>query len=243
MGMATYRIGCAGWAIPKAHESEFPTDGSHLERYAARFPAVEINSSFYRPHQPATYARWADTVPSDFRFSAKIHRAITHEQRLVAADVLLDVFLSEVTSLGSKLGCLLVQLPPSLAHDPATAESFFEDLRARYVGAVVIEPRHPSWFTTRVAAQLHAYRVGQVGADPAVVPAAAEPAGWMELIYIRLHGSPEIYYSAYDEPYLDRLAERMRAYAGRADEVWCIFDNTARFAATPNALGLMGRVA
>ena len=241
--MAAYRVGCAGWAIPKAHSSEFPVEGSHLERYAARFPVVEINSSFYRLHQPATYARWADSVPPDFLFSAKIPRAITHEQRLVAADVLLDVYLEEVTCLGPKLGCLLVQLPPSLAYDRPIAESFFADLRARHDGAVVIEPRHPSWFTKAVVAQLCAYRVGQVAADPAVVPAAAEPAGWPELVYVRLHGSPEIYYSSYDEPYLDRLAERMREYATGAEEIWCIFDNTARFAATPNAIGLIARLA
>lgn len=241
--MPTYRIGCAGWAIPKAHRSEFPVEGSHLQRYAARFSAVEINSSFYRPHERATYARWADSVPIDFCFSAKTPRAITHEQRLVAADVLLEVFLSEVTCLGDRLGCLLVQLPPSLAYDQAASEWFFADLRAQYDGAVVIEPRHPSWFTTKVASQLRRYRVGQVAADPACVPSASEPGGWEQLIYVRLHGSPEIYYSAYDEPYLDRLAERMRAYAARADEVWCIFDNTARFAATPNALGLINRLA
>jgi uncharacterized protein YecE (DUF72 family) len=240
--MATYRIGCAGWAIPKAHKAEFPVEGSHLQRYAARFPVVEINSSFYRLHQPATYARWAESVPPEFRFSAKIPRAITHEQRLVAADVLIDVFLDEVICLGSKLGCLLVQLPPSLAYDRPSADAFLADLRERYHGPVVIEPRHPSWFTKEVVARLHARRVGQVAADPACVPAAAEPAGWPELIYVRLHGSPDIYYSAYDEPYLDHLAQRMRAYAARADEVWCIFDNTARFAATPNALGLIRRL-
>ncbi|MBW8861768.1 MAG: DUF72 domain-containing protein, partial [Acidobacteria bacterium] len=63
-----------------------------------------------------------------------------------------------------------------------------------------------------------------------------------EIAYVRLHGSPEIYYSNYDEPYLDRLAARMREYATRARDVWCIFDNTARFAATPNALSLLGRL-
>jgi uncharacterized protein YecE (DUF72 family) len=238
-----YRIGTAGWAIPKAHVSEFPSHGSHLERYAARFSAVEINSSFYRSHQPATYARWAASVPGDLRFSAKVPKAITHDQRLVAADVMLDVFLSEVTCLGPKLGCLLVQLPPSLTYDRPVAEEFFRDLRAQYSGSVVIEPRHPSWFTPEVTARLSAHRIGQVAADPACVPAAAEPAGWPELVYVRLHGSPEIYYSTYDDAYLDRLARRLRALASTAREVWCIFDNTALFAATPNALGLIERLA
>lgn len=240
--MREYRIGCAGWAIPKAHKPEFPDNGSHLERYAARFSAVEINSSFYKPHRPATYSRWAASVPNDFRFSAKVPKTITHKQRLVDADALLDAFLREVTCLGRKLGCLLVQLPPSLAYHAPTVEHFFESVRARHDGPLVVEPRHESWFTPDVATRLYAHRVGQVAADPAVVPAAAEPAGWPEVIYVRLHGSPDVYYSTYDEPYLDRLAERMREYATRAREAWCIFDNTALFAATPNALSLAGRL-
>jgi len=240
--VTAYQVGCAGWAIPKAHKSEFPADGSHLQRYAARFPAVEINSSFYQPHRPATWSRWAESVPDDFRFSAKVPKVITHKQRLSNAAALLDTFLSEVTCLGPKLGCLLVQLPPSLVYDAPTVESFFEDFRSRYQGAVVVEPRHASWFVPDVGARLYAFRMVQVAADPAVVPEAAAPAGWPEIVYVRLHGSPEIYYSNYDEPYLDRLAARMRDYATRARDVWCIFDNTARFAATPNALSLLGRL-
>src|SRR4051812_49404270 len=133
--MAAYRIGCAGWALPRPYQSEFPAAGTHLARYARGFTAAEIKSRFFWPPQTATYARWADSVPAGFRFSVKVPRAITHDQRLVATDVMLDVFLSEATALGDKLGCLLVQLPPSLAYDAATAESFFSDVRAQYDGA------------------------------------------------------------------------------------------------------------
>ncbi len=52
------RIGTAGWAIRREYQGSFPGESSHLARYAARLDAVEINSSFYRPHKPATYARW-----------------------------------------------------------------------------------------------------------------------------------------------------------------------------------------
>src|ERR1044071_6345908 len=117
-------VGCAGWSLPKAMADRFPATGSHLARYAARFPAVEINSSFYRPHRPATYARLAASVPPGFRFSVKLPRAITHERRLVGPSPRLDAFLAEATALGPALGCLLVQLPPSLAFDAPTADAF-----------------------------------------------------------------------------------------------------------------------
>jgi uncharacterized protein YecE (DUF72 family) len=240
--MVAYRIGTAGWSLSRAVQEAMPKDGTHLQRYADRFTAVEINSSFYRAHRRATYERWAGSVPPDFRFAVKVPRAITHEQRLVATDVLLDVFLSEATSLGNTLGALLVQLPPSLAYDVEAAHVFFDDVRARYGGVVTLEPRHASWFTDAVESLLRRYRIVRVAADPALVPAAAKPGGWPEIAYFRLHGSPDMYYSSYEDPYLDQLAERVREAAAHAREVWCIFDNTTLGAAVPNALGLLARL-
>src|SRR5947209_14478083 len=106
------RVGCAGWSIPREHAGRFPAGGSHLLRYAERFPAVEINTSFYRPHLPSTYARWAADTPEGFRFSVKVPKEITHEKRLVGVDDPLDRFLDETAALGAKRGPLLVQLPP-----------------------------------------------------------------------------------------------------------------------------------
>jgi uncharacterized protein YecE (DUF72 family) len=235
------RVGCAGWSIPKAHADRFPAVGSHLTRHAARLPAVEINSSFYRPHRPATYARWAAGVPDAFRFAVKVPRDITHVRRLKDATEPLARFLAEATTLGPKLGPLLVQLPPSLTFSAGTVGRFFTALRERFAGAVVLEPRHPSWFTAEGERLLESFRVARVAADPAVVPAAGEPGGWEGLAYYRLHGSPKVYYSDYAPAHLDTLAERIRTAASGA-EVWCVFDNTAEFAATANALDLLARL-
>ena len=125
---STIRVGCAGWSLPKEYSDRFPAEGTHLTRYAARFPAVEINSSFYRPHRPATYSRWAASVPADFRFSVKVPKVATHERRLVDVDDVLDSFLAEATQLGDRLGPLLVQLPPSLTFSAEIADGFFAAL-------------------------------------------------------------------------------------------------------------------
>ena len=239
---ATVRVGCAGWSLPKAHAGHFPPEGSHLSRYAGRLPAVEINSSFYRPHRPATYARWAASVPDDFRFSVKVPKRATHELRLVAADPVLDCFLPEVAELGQKLGPLLVQLPPSLAFSAPVANAFFTAFRDRFAGDVAVEPRHPSWFDGEADRLLAGFRLARAAADPAVVPVAAEPGGWGGLVYYRLHGSPKVYYSAYPDEYLKALAGRLVAASGQAS-VWCIFDNTAAGAATANALDVLSRLA
>ena len=87
------------------------------------------------------------SVPDDFRFSVKLPRAITHQQRLAGDAGLLDEFLAQAASLGEKLGCLLVQLPSSLAFDAALVRDFLQRLRGRHSGPVALEPHHASWFT------------------------------------------------------------------------------------------------
>ncbi|MFL6262840.1 MAG: DUF72 domain-containing protein [Thermoanaerobaculia bacterium] len=232
------RIGCAGWSLPRAEQPRFAEAGSHLERYASRFDAVEINSSFHRPHRPATYARWSASVPSSFRFSVKLPKTITHGQRLQETGGLLGDFLAEAAGLGDKLGCLLVQLSPSLGFDPAVASRFFEDLRARSSVPVACEPRHPDWFSPQAGDLLRELGVARVAADPARVPEAGEPGGWPGHSYYRLHGSPSMYYSAYSGEYLAALAARLQTDAAAGRTVWCIFDNTTLGAATSNALDL-----
>src|SRR5579872_996471 len=130
-------IGTAGCPLPAEYGGEFPGAGTHLMRYGRRFGAVEINSSFYRPHRAATYGRWAASVPSNFRFAVKVPREITHRLRLVDTAAPLERFLAEAAMLKEKLGPLLVQLPPSLPFDPRTAEAFFAGLRERFTGSVV----------------------------------------------------------------------------------------------------------
>jgi uncharacterized protein YecE (DUF72 family) len=237
-GRGAHLIGCAGWSLHKDAAAAFPEQGSHLERYAAVFPAVEINSSFYRPHQPSTYARWAASVPPGFRFSVKLPRTISHEARLRDADELLDRFAGEVNHLGGKLGCVLVQLPPKGVFDEDAARDFFPRLRARVGCMLALEGRHPTWFSDAATEVLREHGVTRVVADPPAgqpgphVPTAS--AG-----YLRLHGTPRIYYSSYPPGFLREAERRIALITAGGADCWCIFDNTAAFAAVPNALEVM----
>jgi uncharacterized protein YecE (DUF72 family) len=235
---ASLRIGTAGWSVPSAYAAEIPPGGSHLERYARRLDAVEINSSFYRPHQRKTYERWADSTPADFRFAVKVPKAMTHERRLSDCGALLDRFVGEVTGLGDKLGVLLVQLPPKSAFDEQVADDFFRELRTRIDAPVACEPRHASWFTPQVDDWLAGRRIARVAADPAKPDGAGAPGGWRGLAYYRQHGAPRIYYSDYDAAALAALTRRLDAERARGIPTWCIFDNTASGAALGNALTL-----
>jgi uncharacterized protein YecE (DUF72 family) len=228
-------IGTAGWNIPRAHKERFPLDGSGLQRYSARLNAAEINTSFYRPHAPAIYERWAAAVPPGFRFSVKIPKVITHERALLRAREPLDRFLGEIAGLGRKLGPLLIQLPPSHAFDPRRTARFFELLRGRHEGGVVCEPRHQTWTSDAATRLFVKFRIARVAADPPRAAGLEAPGGWPGLIYYRWHGSPRPYFSPYSLEQLRVLAVKL---SGEQVHSWCIFDNTGSGSAAGNALDL-----
>jgi uncharacterized protein YecE (DUF72 family) len=233
------RIGTAAWGIPQRSKHSFPKTGSQLQRYARRFTAVEINSSFHKHHSETIYARWAQSVGKDFRFACKLPRALTHEGALhAAAGGVLNRFLAEIAGLGNKLSVLIAQLPPGLAFDRRSAGRFFAHLRRRIPKrvALVCEPRHPSWGTPEVDDFLKQRGIGRVAADPARWVAAAHPGGHADLRYFRLHGSPRIYFSDYDAKRLNAFRTELESAARTSKSVWCIFDNTAHGHATDNAL-------
>lgn len=235
-------VGCAGWSILSAHAAAFEAGGSQLERYASVFNGVEINSSFYRPHRPSTYARWATSVPASFRFAVKMPRTISHLARLRDCRTLLEAFLGEIGSLENKLGCLLLQLPPTLAWEPSVALPFFDLLRRLHAGPVACEPRHASWFHPGTSRALRDRGIARVAADPARFPRAAVPAGNPSLQYLRLHGSPRIYYDAYPDALLQRLPLWLQRPNRQTVQRWCIFDNTALGHAVGNALTVRNRL-
>lgn len=235
-------IGTAGWSLPLREQPHFPGQGSHLERYARVLDAVEINSTFHRPHRASTFERWRASVPGGFRFSVKLPRTITHDAGLAGTRTLVDEFLAQLAPLGERVACLLVQLPPKLELEARSAGAFFGHLRERFARGIAAEPRHASWFTPAGDRLLGRFEVARVAADPPRAEGGFEPGGWDGLVYFRLHGSPRVYYSSYDEAFLDALAERLGALRKVEVPAWCIFDNTTLGAGTANALGLMERL-
>ena len=233
------RIGTAGWTMPASCRPVTAEQGSHLERYARMLNAVEINSSFHRPHRHQTYVKWAHATPEDFRFAVKVPKSISHTDAPSGEDI--ERFVDESAGLGEKLALLLVQFPPAKAFDPQAAAALFERLQRRTAAALVCEPRHPSWFTQETDQWFAERAIARVAADPARGTLPLEPGGWPGLRYFRLHGSPRMYHSSYADDFLQKLADRLTA-AAASGLVWCIFDNTALGAATTNALHLQENI-
>ncbi len=237
--LKTLRIGTAGWALPKALRVGESAHKSILEQYAERFDAVEINSSFYRPHRRSTYERWRASVPQSFRFSVKVPKVITHELALSRCQSEITSFMDGVRGLEDKLAVLLVQLPASRAFEEPVVDAFFKALRQETATQIVCEARNPTWWARPATAIFERYGITRVVADP--VPSGCEFAApdHPRFAYFRLHGSPRMYYSAYSVGFLQGIAAAARAAA----QAWCIFDNTAAGAAWSDATMLQRLIA
>ena len=164
-------------------------------------------------------------------------RSITHECDLCPAGSVLADFFAQLAPIRSKVGPVLIQLPPAQNYQRKTASKFLSSVRKEWTGRLALEPRNASWFTSDADKVLCDFTVARAAADPARHPGAGQPGGDTSLAYYRLHGSPRMYYSDYGEEYLARLAANIQQ--GGAKETWVIFDNTAYSHALGNALRLM----
>lgn len=139
-------IGTSGYNYPEWRGSFYPSDlaaKKMLPYYAARFPSVEINYTFYRMPTEKLVAGWAAQTPSPFKLTLKAPRRITHDGRLKNVGPLVSSFCQIAGTLGDKLGALLFQLPPSARKDLALFDTFLDDLPPRVCAA--FEFRHQSW--------------------------------------------------------------------------------------------------
>jgi uncharacterized protein YecE (DUF72 family) len=153
-------VGTSGWAYAEWRPGFYPPglpQSRFLEHYASVLTACEINATFYRLQSEATMRRWADAVPSGFRFTLKAHRGLTHGALFPpdeAEDGLLARFLDSVKAVGDRLGALLVQLPPTRRRDDAGLDRLLRALAGGPPAA--FEFRHASWSDPAVAERIAA---------------------------------------------------------------------------------------
>src|SRR5207245_9874622 len=124
-------VGTSGYNYPEWKGSFYPTDlpaAKMLPYYAARFPTVEINYTFYRRPTEKLVGGWAAQTPSPYKLTLKAPRRITHDNRLKNSADLVSGFCSVAGTLGDQLGALLFEVPPSLKQDLPTFDAFLEVL-------------------------------------------------------------------------------------------------------------------
>lgn len=244
-GGGSIRIGVSGWTYAPWRGHFYPKglpQKRELAFAAGRFPALEINGTFYGLQRPEAFARWAEATPAGFVFAIKGPRFITHIKRLRDIEIPLANFLaSGLLRLGPKLGPLLWQFPPNFRFDPPLVEAFLAllpkdteaaaELASRHDGRLAgravtrtdarrplrhaMEIRHDSFRDPAFVALLRRHGVALVCADTVEWPRLMDQTA--DFAYCRLHGSTELYRSHYEPEALDQWARRVRAWAeGRA---------------------------
>jgi len=247
-------VGIGGWDYPQWKGQFYPQGLARhawLAFAGARFDAIELNTTFYGLRRPEHFERWAAAVPDGAVFAIKGSRHITHEKRLVDVDsALANFFASGILKLGRKTGPFLWQLPQSVPFQPEVLARFFDllprsstaaaqlarhhDDRLKNVAVEVVEdvelrhvlePRHPGFFTEDARRLLDDHGIGLVLADTAgTFPMAADPG--RGVVYVRLHGSRELYTSPYSNDEIAGWAERLCRYADDGRDVYVFLDNT-----------------
>ncbi len=285
------RIGISGWRY-KGWRGVFYPKGLAQRReleYASRqFNSIEINGTFYSLQRPEYFAAWAAETPDDFLFALKGGRFITHMLKLRGAEgALANYFASGPLALGAKMGPILWQFPPQLRWDRERFETFFR-LLPRTTGEAArlalgcsekvfarscleaqvempvrhcVEIRHESFAVPEFVDVLRQHNIGLVVADTVEWPLLMDVTA--DFVYVRLHGSEQLYVSGYEDVALDLWASRIKAWAigqtprdregnarcateecaeVRPRDVYVYFDNDAKVRAPFDALGLIKRV-
>ncbi len=239
--MADLRVGISGWTYPKWRGNFYPeglTQKRELAYASRRFRALEINGTFYSLQRPSTFQTWYDETPPDFLFTLKGGRYLTHMRKLKEPQEPLANFLaSGLLRLREKLGPILWQFPPGMMFDEDRFRAFFEilprDTRelAKFAGKYTslakdrielevdqsrplrhaVEFRHDSFLTDRFIELLQKHRIALVIADAASKHPSAEDVT-TDWIYVRLHGSRQIYVSGYTEEEIERWAKRVQTW-------------------------------
>ncbi len=235
------RIGISGWVYPPWRGVFYPQDlpiKKELNYASRQVSTIEINGSFYANQKPETYSRWYNETPSDFCFSVKGSRFITHILRLKNCErALINFFASGVLNLKEKLGAFLWQLPPNFVFDPERLEDFFKLLPKTFAEAAKLadsserygshyadsirksqqhlqhslEVRHHSFENPEFIALLRKYNIALVFADTAGKWPYMEDVT-ADFIYLRLHGDEEFYVSGYSTESLLWWSDRIKRW-------------------------------
>ncbi len=234
-------VGTSGWSYDHWEGAFYPPGvprSRWFQAYAARFPTVEINYSFYRLPSEATFRRWHEAAPEGFRFAVKGSRFITHVRRLAGCEEEVRRFLGRAAGLGEHLAVVLWQLPPNLEADPERLRGFCRMLPGGVRHAV--EFRHPSWLTEEVLQVLREHNVAQVAVSSTIMP--RDFTATADFVYARFHGLSEGYAHDYSRAELRPWAEFLRQAAARGLEGYAYFNNDALARAPKNAAELVALV-
>lgn len=242
-----------------------------LRYYASQFPMVEVNATFYAIPRRSTVDGWAERTPDGFRFHVKANQVISGHAADPARlpeplrelpyeadgrgrirkpsrelrDAVIDAFVEVIAPLGTKMGSVLLQLPPHVASGPEQRAEIGRIIERLSPLRTAVEFRHASWAASgdREAAVemlgerdaawvcVDAPRVDVASAMPPIVEVTSPG-----LAYLRLHGRnaatwqgsrtvAERFDWQYSDEELGEWIDPVMDMASAADEVAVVFNN------------------
>ena len=236
-------LGTSGWSY-KEWIGPFYSKGdkSMLRAYGKVFKTTEINTTFYRYPTKEMVMGWARYSPSDFVFSAKLPKLITHKKKLdleagVEEDLEKFCETMRILLLDGKLACLLIQLPPKYEYDIDHLESFFKILPLDFKFAV--EFRNLSWMRNETWDLLKKYEVAYTIVDEPLLPPEIHITS--SIAYFRWHGkgkSPWFNYR-YSKEELEPWIPKVKTTSNKAKKVYGYFNNHFHGHAPENCLQVL----
>ena len=244
------RVGCSGWQYASWRTRFYPKTlpvAKWLTHYATVFDTVEVNNTFYRLPEAATFAAWRAATPAGFLVAVKASRFLTHLKRLRDPAAPLTLLFARALSLGPRLGPVLYQLPATQQYDADRLRTFLDALpatsrdvllpagaaRPRVALHHVLEFRHPSWYRDDVFGWIEAAGATVCLHDKAGAP--FDDTGVGRFVYRRFHGTSGHYHGSYPTRLLGTWAQRLRDAAGQGRDVFVYFNNDPEAAAVRNA--------
>lgn len=223
--------GLSGLQLPLP-KYQFPPpyeDASRLTYYSTFFNSIEINSSFYKVPRAITVAKWAGSVPANFKFTFKLWKSITHVKDLMFDDSDVEVFLNAIAPAINKKACLLIQFPPGLGRESIIQlQKLLVCIRERdqHNWNIAVEFRNSSWYNKDLYRLLEMYNASLVIQD---IPKSSTPLieSSNKLVYVRFHGPTGNYRESYTESFLSEYATYVSEWIEENKTVYVYFNNTA----------------
>ena len=236
---ATLFVGTSGWTYDDWKGCFYPKGlpkSRWFDYYSSRFPAVEINATFYRAFKDQTYLKWRERAPQDFGYVLKAPKNITHRKYLVDVEADVQVFIQSAALLEDKLEMILLQVAPGTPYDLERLQKAL--LAFNEPTQVAVEFRDPRWFTDEVADLLKA--VGATFCNPDSPRQKLTDILTSNRAYLRLHGREHWYSYNYSHEELIEIAKVAREMTRRgANRVYIFFNNDFEGYAPANALALL----
>jgi len=196
--------------------------------YCQHFDTYEFNGSFYKFPTVKIFENWYKKVPEHFIFSVKAPKEITHIKKFTDCEELISDFYTVCdTGLKDKLGCILFQFPPSYSFSEEKLQNIINNLNPKFKN--VIEFRHESWWIDKV---WDLFMENNITFCSVSHPQLPETIFYKSpLIYIRLHGTPKMFYSGYSPEQLNDIKNKTKG-----KNAFVYFNNTAGEEGILNAL-------